>query len=694
MRPLIRLFFLVCFTATLFAQENSVQLREGGNLLASYNSIQAAYNAIPAGVTQPYLIEILTDYTGANEIFPIELTSRTGTSALNSIIIRPAAGNNNEVITMSASTPMLNFRGCSYVILDGRPGGVGDTASLQLRNNATAGSSNTVQFIDAATNNILRYVHSFNGSAGTAGGRNIGISTTSLGPNVDNIISHCLIEGGRTGVHFGTTGTGTAGIFSTGTVVQFSTIKNFGYAGVWMVGGASGTTISTNSIFQETASSSTIQGGISIAAAGGGGVNTFENNKIYGIFSTSASDKQIRGITLTAGAAGATYNIRNNFISLNSDGGGSWYGVLIAGSNDFNANVVYNSVFIGGNHTGGTAGTIYSIGIYKSSTSDTGLYVQKNNVVLNTRGGGTAGVFHLGGFIPTAALAGNLEVDYNTYRATGQTTQYHAGWSGFVYGSEAQYRDSAAPHEANSNFYQVEFTSQSDLHLAGGSIGNVLLTGTPIPGITTDIDFQTRSTTHPYRGADEANVPIPVELSAFTASVQGTTVTLAWTTSTETNNYGFEIERSSGESGWVNTGFVAGKGTTTEINYYSFSDENLAAGSYNYRIRQIDLDGSYTYYNLTESVQVGVPAEYSLSQNYPNPFNPTTTIKYALAKDSDVKVIIYNALGKEVTQLVNSKQEAGYYEIKFAAEGLASGVYFYSIKAGDFVSTKKMILLK
>jgi hypothetical protein len=138
---------------------------------------------------------------------------------------------------------------------------------------------------------------------------------------------------------------------------------------------------------------------------------------------------------------------------------------------------------------------------------------------------------------------------------------------------------------------------------------------------------------------------------------------------------------------------VAGSGTTTERRTYSFIDENISAGFINYRIRQIDLDGSFEYSEVLELEYLSL-VEYSLFQNYPNPFNPTTTIKFALSVDGRVKINIYNSLGQLVETLVDKEIESGYHEVNFNASKLASGIYLYQLQANDYVSVKKMILIK
>jgi hypothetical protein len=202
-----------------------------------------------------------------------------------------------------------------------------------------------------------------------------------------------------------------------------------------------------------------------------------------------------------------------------------------------------------------------------------------------------------------------------------------------------------------------------------------------------------------YGNEATAYVPaiVPVELLSFHSSVVDDDVNLNWITATETNNSGFEIERRETKNerseDWGSIGFVNGNGTTTEPQTYSFKDENLPAGKYQYRLKQIDFDGTFDYSNTIE-VEINPPAKFSLEQNYPNPFNPSTIISWQSPVNSLQTLKIYDVLGNEVATLVNEYRTAGKYEAEFNASNLASGIYYYKIVTGDFVQTRKMILLK
>ncbi len=191
---------------------------------------------------------------------------------------------------------------------------------------------------------------------------------------------------------------------------------------------------------------------------------------------------------------------------------------------------------------------------------------------------------------------------------------------------------------------------------------------------------------------------IPVELTAFFALKSENGILLKWTTATETNNSGFMIERSLNKIDFNEVAFINGKGTTTEVTDYEYTDVISKPGNYSYRLKQIDFDGTATYSNVVET-EVEGPQVFVLSQNYPNPFNPSTMINFSLPVDSHVSIELYNTLGEKVDELTNSDYSIGSHEVNFDASKLSNGVYYYTINAtgvdgSSFVSTKKMVLMK
>jgi hypothetical protein len=190
---------------------------------------------------------------------------------------------------------------------------------------------------------------------------------------------------------------------------------------------------------------------------------------------------------------------------------------------------------------------------------------------------------------------------------------------------------------------------------------------------------------------------VPVELSSFTASTSNGNVVLNWTTATETNNKGFEVQRSNGGE-YQTIAFVQGNGTSTQQHSYTYSDQKVENGNYSYRLRQVDFNGTSEYSQVVE-VTVNSPVEFNLAQNYPNPFNPSTKINYSLKVDSKVTLKVFDILGQEVVTLLNENIAAGAHNVTFDASKLNSGVYLYKIEANgvdgsSFTSVKKMILTK
>jgi hypothetical protein len=186
---------------------------------------------------------------------------------------------------------------------------------------------------------------------------------------------------------------------------------------------------------------------------------------------------------------------------------------------------------------------------------------------------------------------------------------------------------------------------------------------------------------------------VPVELTSFTANVNENDVILSWSTASELNNAGFEVQRLVEGNEFASVGYVPGHGTTTEAKTYRFVDVNLVAGNYTYRLKQVDFNGTFAYSDEV-NVEITSPVQFELAQNYPNPFNPSTTIKFSIPQSSNVTLKVFNALGQEISTLVDQNLEAGSHTINFDASQLNSGIYFYRLEAGMFNEVRKMTLIK
>jgi len=265
-----------------------------------------------------------------------------------------------------------------------------------------------------------------------------------------------------------------------------------------------------------------------------------------------------------------------------------------------------------------------------------------------------------------------------------------------LYNSNVIFSASVSPTPANGTI-TVDFPAGNTLSTFPGNVAMRVRTAgnVSVGNYTITITGNGPNGTPVHKRTVTLNIGliIPVELTAFSATVNKNDVRLDWTTATELNNLGFEIQRKDKEGNFESLGFINGKGTTTETNEYSFVDIKVDAGNYTYRLMQKDYDGTFAYSQEVE-VEISLPLEYSLEQNYPNPFNPTTTISYSIPSDNFVTIRLYDVLGNEVITLVNEQKQAGKYEMLFNASNIASGVYYYQINSGTFTQTRKLMLLK
>ena len=214
-----------------------------------------------------------------------------------------------------------------------------------------------------------------------------------------------------------------------------------------------------------------------------------------------------------------------------------------------------------------------------------------------------------------------------------------------------------------------------------------------------------------YSGMDTTDVVTvefslenPVELASFGGELAEDRVVLNWTTASQTNNAGWRMLRSVDGKTYEPVGeFVSGAGTSDVLVSYNFVDNNPpSAEKVFYVLEQVDLDGTIHRSNAVEVTLgarfVDVPTEFATNV-YPNPFNPSTTISYDLPSDALISIVIYDATGQVVRQLVNEQRFAGRYQVRWDAKdnlgrSVGSGVYIAKVEAGSFSASQKMLLLK
>jgi len=411
--------------------------------------------------------------------------------------------------------------------------------------------------------------------------------------------------------------------------------------------------------------------------------------------------------------------IRNNVVhSIKSSGGYQGVGILLCGgliSNHYgNDNLIYNNMVYDIQSTSSATNssvagiqmwyqnnpkiyynTIYLSGNGSNQQGSASLYISytctnveaKNNILVNTRDESP--------YFASAIYdysSSNLTSDYNDFYVDSFEYSYLGYSDGFFYKTLPEWQ--ATGKDLHSINEMPNFIAPDNVHINALVATYIESGGTPIDGIELDFDGQPRNSAQPDIGADEFDgTVVPVELTSFTISALGNEVTLNWSTATELNNQGFEVQRKFGSNAFVTIGSVKGNGTTTSPNNYSFIDKLIDGGKYFYRLKQIDFNGTFEYSNVIQ-IEVRVVDKFTLEQNYPNPFNPGTTISWQSPVSSRQVLKVFDVLGNEIVMLVNEEMEAGYHSIDFDGSNLPSGVYFYKLSAGSYIEAKKMVLLR
>lgn len=491
---------------TAGAQSNSVSLKDGtGTVISSHASVTDAYTAIPATLTQAYTIELTSAYNGSTETYPIAFTVKTGASAANTITLRPAAGVTTMSIQSSVSgNPVINLNDADYVVIDGRAGGTG-SGMMVIRNTATTASSNSIQLINGATFNTFRNLDVYNATT-TSTGRAVAISTSASNPtgNSDNTFRYCNFTGGR----YQFNNSGTAANPNTRNAVLGCNFRNANFAAYWGQTGSAKMRFDSCSFACTTPISESLYFGILFDSQADSAIIT--NSRFYDIQNTSSSLRYIHVRSVLATGTNAI-DIRNNFFAM-STGNTNVPNMsaieISSGANLYAARIAHNSVRFGGTlASGGTSGNVGSSGLLISASNAATTFSIQNNLFVNERSGGTAGLQHVAMAVTNTTSA--FTISGNTYNAlSGNLTR----WGTTVNTSIAAHQAVVAGGEPTANNTPVQYVSANDLHLGCAAVGNASLMATQIPGITTDIDGNPRGSTT-YRGADEVGPVITPTLT-------------------------------------------------------------------------------------------------------------------------------------------------------------------------------------
>ena len=737
MKKLFYSFLFIALLSISVVNAQNINVNPGAG---SYPTLKDAFDAINAGT-----------HTGAITIDVVGNTVETVTAVLNasgsgsanytSVVIKPVGG--ARTIQGNIAGAVIRLAGADNVTIDGRIGlsnfrnmfiintsNLTTTAAIWISHGAgaatdSAGAQNnlirnciisTGVSVGVSTNISFCIVSSGQTISASAQGRNnnnntilnnilyrarYGVSicgggAANLNQNTridSNIVGSESYDGGAIGK------TGILAQFQNNCSIQFNTVQYIGGPSTNTTGGADRIGIGVGSESWAIGNSTTTTG-----------TNYKVNGNIIQHIREGRTFSAVGILCATTASGPATGNvITNNVIyDVRANGTSPDVTVGIAHAGNRGDLIAYNSIYMVGDldpagefvtftsrpamgievgNTGGdTALTIKNNSIYVDCTADTMTLPTSYAIVMpNAYGWGTGGGDNNDYYVGTNPLGrvGGLR--------TGTTYPFNQ------FATLANWQTAfTPPQDANSISADPLYSLPTTQYLLMPQVASPLkLAATPLASVTRDILNEVRSPFTPAIGAYEYDsVALPVELASFSSSVTGRDVKLNWVTATELNNSGFDIERSIYPGQWSKIGNVIGNGTTSSPVEYTYTDKNLATGKYSYRLKQVDYNGNFEYFNLSNEVSVGVPDKFSLSQNYPNPFNPSTTISFDIPVDSKVKISLFDMSGREVADIVNEFKTAGYYTVNFNGSSLASGAYFYRIDAGNFVDTKKMLLVK
>ncbi|MES2559121.1 MAG: LamG-like jellyroll fold domain-containing protein [Bacteroidota bacterium] len=484
-KTLMALLFLIVSISRLQAQITVDAT--AGTASGSYTTLKGACDAINLGTHQGIIdIRVHASTTETVACSLVESGNVSG-AIYSAITLRPAdTATVEKVLSFTTSgSSHITLAGSDNVTFDGRPGGLGTSKLLRLAHTAATANSHSISVTNGVNALLIRYC-SFTHAATTAVVASnilLSASVAPLPPNSNIKIQNCLFTGARANIYFSSTA---ANPMDSIEIVR-NEFVNFANAAVLSTTGSFKKVLIDSNVMYNTVGSATAPTAIDIRHNALGTVLTITRNHIYDI--QTATTNFIRGIVVSpaTAATGTVILVANNYISLMKDGGSgaNIRGFEFGGAGDAICRFINNSIRIGGTHTGGTAGQVVSIGIFKSNTSTLSTWVCRNNVSINNRTGGTAGLFHSAGWVSGngTGFVGTYDIDYNIYWATGGASNgpFPAVWNGTLQPQTGQtaYRNAATPSEQHSIFGNVTFVSLIDLTLTGASINDFLNLGAP-----------------------------------------------------------------------------------------------------------------------------------------------------------------------------------------------------------------------
>lgn len=656
-----------------------------------FTTITSAVNALShRGISGPVTF-LLTDSvysTASGEVFPITVAEIAGSSQVNTIMFKPASGKNVNISSVNA---VFKLDDAAYITIDGSNSsapkrnltlnGMGTTAVIWITGGTNGSHHNTVKNLDIKGGGSTKF-------GVYAGARDFtAVSASTSVPNSYNRIENNSIQSVNVGIAF-------IGNSLANTDIGNTIIHN-------TIGDATSVISGVGVFLQKQTSDSIIGNTIEHIHATIKGIDV--NNIIAGVYVYQSKESFINGNTIS------------NFVASPLNWG-MCAGIMVNGNALPITNTIISNNIISDGHA--TTGNIYTLsGIYMGDGNGDKIYYNTVHLTGNLLAtSGTASAFNNGN-------ANNIDVRNNifsvagfstfsanffaheTYRDyIGSTLDYNVLYCSATGGAIASIARGNKTLANWKNFIQKEnnskeallnFVSATDLHLAGTSIGDTAnLKGTPISGFTLDIDGDARNAAFPYMGADEnTSSPLPVKLVNFTATLAQQDVVLQWTTSSETNNKGFYIERLTADKKWEAITFVPASVTKNTLKNYRFTDNNpfniTGASTMYYRLNQMDFDGKTTYSAIV-SVTMNHVNNTAVAV-FPNPFQTSMLVSINADTNKEMTLSAYDIMGKKIlTQVYALQKGANSINIE-QSNAWNNGIYFVTLDMGNERKTIRVI---
>lgn len=683
---------------------NGVYLVGAAQVSPNYVSITQAVNDLNLrGVSGPVTFE-LTDasYTAATETFPIVFNQFVGMGASNPIVIKPTS-NATVAITGSSAQAIFRFNGADYISINGDATG-NATRDLTVTNTSNAANSAVIWLVSQAAGDGAKGISIKNSkiegttaalattfgiyAAGSA------ISTTGTGADNDSL----LVENNlftKLGIALYASGTSTNKNKGTtivknsiGDVVTANTVNSIGI----YIMQTNGVNISGNLLKNINGTGTAIGDGmVGVLLMAGVENAVVSKNVIDSVIYAGTGGYGGKGIDVSTGNANSNIIISNNMVSnIMGDGwnaleGDGIVGIRILGTTG-GVKILHNTVYLRGDNNRAATATL-SAAVYAQG-GVTNLEA-KNNIFIN----GIVNTLNTGSKAYSIASAitnpATVNINYNNYFAFGSQAVF--GFLGADVTSLTNWKATLV-QDANSVTDSTSFVALSDLHLTGASIGNPIYTCVLIPTITDDIDGHTRPS-FTYMGADDVlNIPVPVKWVSFDGVKTNNNAKLNWVTASESNNKGFEVERSFDGRSFSFAGFVKGAGNSNIQLSYVFTDVNVFAAGVSkvyYRLKQVDFDGKYNY--STVVVLFNNTANATAISAYPNPFNTDVNVNLQATKSTTAVIAVFDISGRNLVETSYQVVEGNNNLLISDLANLNAGIYFVKIQVEGQENVIKMV---